>query len=367
MRVSTTLSFYVGRRFLWSVLGLFLGFLALIWVFDTVELMRRAASKPDATFATVIEMAFLKLPHMGQEALPFTVLLGGMVAFWRLSRHHELVVARSAGVSAWQFLLPVVFLALAIGVFQVTLFNPLASMTLARFTQVESTLLKGQRSALALARSGLWLRQNNAAGQSVVHAERVVQARTRVELASVDIIVYGSDDGLGRRMQADRAILEKGFWHLFDVWIYRPEQLPRHEVESWFETDLTLTRIQDSFAPPETMSFWELPSFIATLEDSGFSAVRHRLHFHALLAAPLLLCAMVLVAATFTLRMSNRRGGATRLVVGGVLTGFGVYVLTDVVFALGLSGRIPVVLAAWTPSGVVTLLGLSMLLHLEDG
>ncbi len=367
MRVSTTLSFYVGRRFLWSVLGLFIGFLALIWVFDTVELMRRAASKPDATFGVVVEMAFLKLPHMGQEALPFTILLGGMMAFWRLSRHHELVVARSAGVSAWQFLLPVLFLALFIGLAQVTLFNPLASMTLARFSQIESTLLKGQRSALALARSGLWLRQNNADGQSVIHADRVVQARTRVELANVSIIVYDHRDGLGQRMEAERAVLEHGFWHLFEVWTYQPEQPARHDDESWFETDLTLTRIQDSFAPPETMSFWELPSFIATLETSGFSALRHRLHFHSLLAAPLLLCAMVLVAATFTLRMSNRRGGATQLVVGGVLTGFGVYVLADVVFALGLSGRVPVVLAAWTPSGVVTLLGLSMLLHLEDG
>ena len=44
----------------------------------------------------------------------------------------------------------------------------------------------------------------------------------------------------------------------------------------------------------------------ANLERSGFSALRHRLYWHSLLAAPLLLCAMVLIAATFTLRQTRR-------------------------------------------------------------
>jgi len=103
-----------------------------------------------------------------------------------------------------------------------------------------------------------------------------------------------------------------------------------------------------------------------TLEKAGFSAVRHRLYWHSLMAAPFLMSAMVLIAATFTLRQA-RRGGVSFIIGGGVLTGFILYFFSDVVFALGLSDSIPVMLAAWTPSGVTTLLGLAMLLHLEDG
>jgi len=102
------------------------------------------------------------------------------------------------------------------------------------------------------------------------------------------------------------------------------------------------------------------------MEKAGFSAVRHRLHWYSLLADPLLMCAMVLIAATFTLRQA-RRGGATFIVASGVMTGFMLYFFSDVVYALGLSDSIPVVLAAWTPSGVATMLGIAMLLHLEDG
>jgi lipopolysaccharide export system permease protein len=37
------------------------------------------------------------------------------------------------------------------------------------------------------------------------------------------------------------------------------------------------------------------------------------------------------------------------------------------VFALGLSGKLPLILAAWTPTTVCLMLGVATLLHLEDG
>lgn len=328
--------------------------------------MRRAASLPAVSFGMILEMAALKLPYMGQQAFPFAVLFGGMAAFWRLTRSHELVVTRAAGVSAWQFLLPVISIAFIIGVIKVALVNPLASATLSRYELLEAQRLKGRENYLAISKSGLWLRQSNAVGQAVVHSNYVLQQDDKVELGNVIVFLHDDSTQFKGRIDAKSASLEEGYWVLRDAWVTELDAPARFESEYLLETDLTLGKIQDSFAPPETMSFWELPEFISTLEKAGFSAVRHRLHWHALLAAPLLMCAMVLIAATFTLRQA-RRGGTTYVIAGGILTGFILYFFSDVVFALGLSGSIPVILAAWTPSGVATLLGLAMLLHLEDG
>ncbi|MBT4934875.1 MAG: LPS export ABC transporter permease LptG [Rhodospirillaceae bacterium] len=366
MRLSTTMSLYIGRQFIVSFLAIFTILLTLILLVDVIELLRRAASKPQVNFAMVMEMAVLKLPHMGQQLFPFAILFGGMSAFWRLTRNHELVVSRAAGVSAWQFLLPVLVLAFILGIVKISIFNPLASTMLTRFERVEAAAFKGQESFLALSSSGLWLRQSDGTDQSVIHAKSFLQQGKEVELGAVNVFIYKGVGEFIKRIDASGAILEDGFWHMNDVWIHQPDVPSQHEEEFWLETDLTLGSIQDNFAPPETMSFWDLPAFIETLEGSGFSAVRHRLHWHSLLAAPLLMCAMVLIAATFTLRHA-RRGGTVFVISGGVLTGFVLYFFSDVVFALGLSDSIPVTLAAWTPSGVTLLLGLAMLLHLEDG
>jgi len=338
----------------------------LILLIDSVELLRRTASKPDVSFMTVIQMAMLKLPHMGQKTFPFAILFGAMLAFWRLTRTNELVISRGAGVSAWQFMVPPLALAFLLGIFQISVINPLASVTLTGYEQMEAVHLKGKKNLLALSDSGIWLRQTNEDGQSVIHAGHITQQDNDVSLRNVTIFVYEGTDRFQSRIDAEESMLEDGFWHLKNTRIYYPEKPQHFEKDFWLATDLTLAKIQDNFAPPETMSFWSLPGFIETLEESGFSALRHRLYLHTLLAAPFLLCAMVLIAATFTLR-SSRREGASLVIFAGLMTGFLLYFFSDLVFALGLSDSIPVVLAAWTPSGVSTLLGLSMLFHLEDG
>ncbi len=366
MKLSSTLSLYIGRNFLLTFLAFFVGLLTLIFLLDLIELLRRASSKPEVTFLIIAQMSLLKLPHMGQLLFPFAALFGGMSAFWRLSRSQELAVTRAAGISVWQFILPALVLAMALGLFKIAAFNPLSSATLSRFQAMEAVYLKGQKSVLAISGNGLWLRQGTAEGHAVVHATNLLQQGDQVTLQhTITYLFQGQDTFIGR-IDAERAVLGDGFWRMENAWVNSPEAPPEHVSEYWLETDLTLTKIQDNFAAPETMSFWKLPEFIKTLEEAGFSAIRHRLQWHALLATPLLMCAMVLIAATFTLRHA-RRGATTFVITAGVFTGFILYFFSDVVFALGLSDSIPVTLAAWAPSGVASMLGLAMLLHLEDG
>ena len=364
MRLSSTLSRYIGRQFLFWFTSVMLVLLGLTFLLDAVELMRRAAIKSSATFGIVMEMAALKLPLMGEELLSFAILFGGMLVFARLTRSRELVVARAAGVSVWGFMLPAIGLAFVIGAVNIMLFNPIASITTSRYEWLESNYLRGKSSLLAVSKSGLWLRQGDEKGQSIVHAQRMLPQSMMMQ----DIIIFqfeGKDHFLGR-IDAEKAQLKDGYWELDNAWLTAPDTPPRFETHYLVKTNLTPEDVQDSFAAPETMSFWDLPAFIDVLENAGFSALQHRLYWHSLIASPILLCAMVLLAATFTLRLT-RRGGTALLIAGGVAVGFVLYFLTDVVFALGRNASIPVVLAAWTPAGVSVLLGLAMLFHLEDG
>jgi lipopolysaccharide export system permease protein len=115
------------------------------------------------------------------------------------------------------------------------------------------------------------------------------------------------------------------------------------------------------------MSFWDLPQFIAFFESAGFSANAHRMHWHALLASPVLLCAMVLLAAVFGFNSSQRQGAWLARVVGCAVAGFLVYFFSQVTYTLGQSQTLPVALAAWSPTLVSGLLGTALLFHLEDG
>ena len=120
------------------------------------------------------------------------------------------------------------------------------------------------------------------------------------------------------------------------------------------------------FASPGTISFWSLPGFIKGLEAAGVSAARHRMHWQAQLALPLLLPAMVLIGAAFSMR-HVRFGGLGLMALGAIGTGLAYFFLANVTQAFGGSGAIAAPLAAWIPPVAMTLLALGLLLHLEDG
>ena len=365
MRLSTTLSLYIGRQFMIWFGVFFSGLAFIIFIADVLELLRRSASKPDATLGIVLGMAAFKLPHTAEALMPFAILFSGIMAFWRLTRSNELVVARAVGVSVWQFMLPAMVAAVLIGAIKVTLFNPIAAVMLARYEALDAKVLHGQVDQLAIAPSGLWLRQTAPeGGQAILHASKA--AGSLSELQTVTVLLYNPDNSFAARLDAGSASLEPGYWRLENARYAASGQAPAPIGEYSLPTQFTVDKIQESFARPETMSFWLLPGYIDLLERAGFSAIRHRLYLQSLLASPLLLSAMILIAATFSLRPA-RRGGVGTMIGLGVAAGFLLYFLSYLVFALGLSARIPVVLAAWAPALISSLLGLAMLLHLEDG
>jgi lipopolysaccharide export system permease protein len=365
VQITKTLSAYLARQFFTWFCAIFGTMVIITFLLDYIELIRRGGSRAQATLGLLFEMAVLKLPHTAQDVMPFAILFGTMLAFWRLTRSNELIIARASGVSVWQFLTPPMLVAILIGIVAVAVFNPIASAMEASYETLESRVLRQGSDQLSLSNTGLWLRQSDDnGGQIVIHAEKRAGQEPAFEMVS--LFFFNAATRFTARVEAHAAQLQDGYWVIEDGMRWEPGQQPAPFEELRVATKLTSRKIEESFAAPDTMSFWDLPAFIDLLEQSGFSAQRHRLYFNVLLARPFLLCAMVMVAATFSLRM-QRRGGATMMIVFGVISGFVLYFVSDIVIALGLSARLPVMLAAWTPTALSTIFGTSMLLHLEDG
>jgi lipopolysaccharide export system permease protein len=368
MTLPWTLFQYIAKHFLFSILLALLGLATITTLIDIVELIRRASSKEAVSLGMILELVALRMPFLSEKLMPYAVLIGSMMALTRLTRTHELIVARSAGISVWQFLSPALAVVMTLGVFMTTVFNPLSSALLMRYERLEGKYLSGVPSLLSLSSSGLWLRQiehgMGNVGEHIIYTMRVSQST--MEFSNVIVFTFDKQQKFIERLDASAALLEEGELHLFDVTRSLPGKPPQSLLEVKLPTTLTLSHIQDSFASPETMSFWQLPSFVNMLEDAGFSALRHRLYWHSLLAIPFLMVGTVFVAAVFSLRLP-RRGKVGILVVAGIVSGFILHFFTDVIFAFGSAGTLPVMLAAWTPSIVVIMIGAALLLHLEDG
>ena len=370
MKLPITISWYFGRSFAAAVLAMSAGLTGLVALFDFLELLRESATAPHAGFCILVEIELLRLPWSLMQIMPFAVLLGGIYAFWRLARSSELVVARATGISAWQFLATPVLVACVLGVLCTTVVSPLSAVLYGRAEQLDDIYLKPAGGPLSLNGGSLWVRQSDNGlvpnGVAVVHASNVRLHNNSLVADHVSILRLDAQTDLLERLEAGHATLSSGDWELQNISLLRPGAAPRHIQHMSFPTDLTVNRVQESFASPNALSFWALPGFIHLLRRSGFSATQHELVFQSLLALPLLCTTMALVAAGFSMRPS-RRGGAGTMLVAGVGFGFALFMVSEVANQFGTSGAVPVGLAAWAPTVSGLFLALALLLHLEDG
>jgi lipopolysaccharide export system permease protein len=370
MTAALTLSLYVVRQFALAVTGMLLALSGLVAMFDFIELLRRSANHPEVSFGQVAQIAALRLPYITMQILPFAILLGGILCFWRLTRSSELIVARAAGISAWEFLAAPTLCAFLFGVIATALVSPVSSVMLARAEVMDNAYLRTGGGPLALNGGQLWLRQSDRQtspqGVAIIHAQQVELRGKQLTAQQISVFRLDGSDKLLSRIEATSATLVRGSWVLENARAIRPDQLPQPPELMNLPTDLTVSRVQESFASPDTLSFWALPGFIALLDRSGVSSIRHQLHFQALLALPLLAATMTLVSAGFSMRPA-RRGGVTKMIGSGVAAGFALFVVSKIAEEIGQSGALPVILAAWAPAASGLMLAVALLLHTEDG
>lgn len=363
------LSAYIARRFLWAFVQVFFVFGAIMLLIDMVEQLRRFSDTGIGT-AAALRLAAMNTPASLYRILPLITILASIMLFLALARTSELVVIRAAGRSALRFLVAPLLVALMIGGLAVAVMNPLVAATQKEYDRLWANAAAGVQSTLSLSDTGLWLRQGSEDGQTVIRALRANTDGT--ELFGVTFVIFDGDGLPAARIEAARAQLIPGAWQLtdakrWDMTAANPElaaqTLPQGTT---LPSNLTREGIRDSFGEPSAVPFWQLPAYILGLEKAGFSARAHQVWYQMELAQPLLLVAMVLIAAGFTMRHA-RAGKSGVLVVLAILGGFFIFFLRNFAQVLGENGQIPIILAGWSAPVAATLMALGLLLHLEDG
>lgn len=361
--ITGTLSRYFGVRFLTAVLAMFAGTLLLTAMIDFLEMMRRSGDIPDTSALLIAKITLFRVPFITERVLPFTVLVGGMFCYLNLSRRLELVVARSAGISAWQFTAPAMALALLIGAFMTAVYNPVSAILREQSSRLEADLF-GYERGFGSATSGFWLRLRNDEGQAVLNARSSHQQG--LQLSGVTLFRFDPSGTFQDRIEAKTASLEHGYWRLEGARFYVSGIAPTERDVFRIKTTLTPAQVGESFATPETVPFWSLASYIDAAENAGLAASGYRLQYYQLLAQPFYLLAMVLLAAAVSLRFF-RMGGVQKIVLGGISAGFFLYVLAKITGDLSKAGMMAPTAAAGLPAAIGGVTGLLAMLYQEDG
>jgi len=364
--IFSTLNRYIAKRIIKGLLLAFLVVTSVIMLVDFVEGTRNIGSEEDIGSGTVFLMTLLKAPKLIEQTIPFVVLFGVMGTLYSLNRRSELIVLRASGLSAWRFLAPAIFVAATLGLIWAAAFNPLASSAM----NAHDNLVERVTGSAAEAKGeNIWLREGSDIAQTVIFAERAdILAR---KLFNTTFYIFEIDaDGTAvfeRRLDAKEAeLVTQGYWQLRDVTENAEGEMAQQQSAVSLPTNISVEDMRDTAGIKALPPFWDIPETIRKTERAGFSTVSLKMQLNKLLALPIMLIAMTVIAAGVSMHLTREGGTLRLLIIGGVL-GFAVYFADNVVSAFGQAAALPIILAAWAIPLFVLFLGLSYLARIEDG
>ena len=364
--VGGTLGRYFAFQFLTAVLAVFAGVFALVALVDYIELMRRNSEVADLSALMVAQTSIYRVPQVTERILPFAVLIGAMSCYLGLSRRLELVIARAAGMSAWQFIAPAVVVALLLGAAATALYNPLAAYLNERSQALEARFTGGQQQCPAVLRRGFWVRQRSIEGQSIINAATAPRTRA-VRLGGITAFVFdrAAVSSSGSRPRPARWSPAIGGWKsVRRLSGRRPAH--RARIRTSCRTNLTPEQVRETFSTPETVPFWELPHYIRLAENAGLAAAGYRLQYQKLLSRPFML-ARWCFWRRHSACGSSASAASRRWFWVALRQGFLLYVMSKVTDDLSKAELLHPVTAAWLPVLVGGMTGFIALLYLEDG
>jgi lipopolysaccharide export system permease protein len=357
---SKSLAFYLAKLFLTRTFAVLFMLVLVLMALDLLGESGKILAVPGNGEAELWRYVSLRVPLLIQRFLPFSALLGTLIAFASLNQHSEVVAMKAAGLSAHQILAPLIVASFGIAVAAFA-FNEGVAVNSARMVNAWSDNDFRPIRASSGVLSNVWVKS----GDDLVHARLAAGRGPALQLQ--DVTIYERQGGaLQRVVDADRAIQSSGAWKLENVRTYDTSMnVVRRQPSAMALSGVTPDRFTLAKVNPDERSFMTLRQDIADLEAAGRPTEEATAGLWHKISGPLSIVLMPLLAAVAAFGLA-RSGQVLLRAAAGMALGFAYFVIDNLSLALGNVGAYPAWLAAWAPFVLFLLIGEAVLVRSEE-
>ncbi len=302
----------------------------------------------------MVEYLLLKIPFMISEFMPMILLLASSIYITELSRNHELVALRAAGLGVNKIVVPLLAVAFMGGSIAFAIGEWVTPLTNQRVDRIDRVNIHHRPDT----RQGIqWLKD----GHRFFRLQPLGGQKFHLVMLETDQAGHWQ-----RRIDAARASYRDGVWVLDGVDISRPKK-DGIDLDHVRRIRLSATAGPDTVEPPSPrqMRFFELMHYATDLERAGLASSGFEFSLQRKLAIPVLCLIMVLLAVALCMNMGARRGAGAWGIAASITLGLGAYVVTSTTQLLATAGYLPAGFAAWLPNLIAIGFTGFLLLHRE--
>ncbi len=358
---SKRIAFYMARLFLTRTAAVLVALVAILMILDLLGNSGKILAHPANGDAELWRYVGLRLPQLVQRFLPFSALLGALIALASLNQNSEIISMKAAGISAHQIIAPLILaaglIALVHFVFQERVVTR-ATAALSAWDAVDFGAVPPDSNVVANVRL--------TRADDIILIDRVTGRGDTTRLSGVRIVDRAG--GTMRRIlsaESGRYLPGRG-WELtnasvFDVDTNRDQPLGTTIWGPDVEPDqFTLAQVD-----PNRLNFLQLRETITQVAAVNRSTATLESNLWHKLASPFSTLLMPLLAAIAAFGLARSGQLFMRAVIGMAL-GFAYFVADNFALAMGNLGAYPPFLAAWGPFLLFLLVGEAVLIRTEE-
>ena len=342
---SFVLNKYIAKEFLKIVINMTFIFFSLGYIVNLFEEINFFKDY-DVGIDVPLTLSMLFVPTLLHKMFPFIILFSGIWFFLKIKKTDEIIAMKVAGMSNLSVIFIPSILSLILGIFFITVINPITSTMIKKYESVKSVYEKEQDYLAAITSNGIWIKEKKFRKNFIIRSSHL----NNKNLMNLTIYEFDNDSNFVKRIEAKSANISTTNWKLGDAKIINNtgEIISENISNLTYQSIYDIKKIKSLYSNLDTVSFWSLEKEIKLLKDRGYSTREMRTKLQRSFAFPFFLLAMVLLSGVFTLGIRSKESNLTYVFIT-IITCVLIYFFTDFSAALGKTEKLSVEIAVWMP------------------
>ena len=312
-------------------------------LFEEIEFFKNL----DVSFLMPLILTSVHIPSVIIQILPFIVFISCTLFMLKIRNNKDLLTLKIFGFSNIKIFFILACTSFLIGWIVLFAINPITSSLSKYYEKTKSNYSRDIDHLVSFTKNGLWIKENSNNLQRIISAKKP----SGFDLIDVKIFHFNEQMELVEKITSSRVNIANNKWILKDVKIYAlnngilsEEAIKEMNIDSIYN----YKKINSLFKNFDTISFISLITEYEKLLDNGYNKFFLDQALHLNLSLPFFLFLMTALASIFAMS-SLEKTNNLRLIILGLSTCILTFYFKDLSLALGKTGRIPIILAVWSP------------------
>ncbi|MEA2102672.1 MAG: LptF/LptG family permease [Thermodesulfobacteriota bacterium] len=312
----------------------------------------------DTGIDIIVKYVAFSIPEVIFWVMPFSLCLGILSAQALFSRYSETIAMQACSISVRQIYMPYIVLGLGVTLIMIGISFYVYPVSQRQADRMEDIYIRNRDVKGAFSVSGGRFK----VGDSIYRVDYLDIVKGRM----LNVTCYGMDAGvLTSIVTAESARWNHASWEANGVTTLCLDQssgINTYHGGTTIPLDRGPQDLVMAEPRPEVLTIGELWTYIKRLQQEGISSSGIETAFHSRISFAVSPMIMTLLVLPFGLRFP-RTGGIARGIASGVMFGLGYWALSSAMEALGGSGVLLPVVAAWTANAAAVCVGTITLLR----